>query len=191
MRRDPETTRALILDATEKLMIEQGYAAVSSRRIGQELGLNAATIHYYYPATDDLFIALHRRMTERQLAALEPVLASGDPLIALWEFQSGSTQTALGVEFLALANHRKAIGGILAAATDASRTAAAAAIERAVGEIALGPEQVSPLALGTILVAIGRLLANEERVGITSGHREVRALVVSLLAHAAARDESL
>lgn len=191
MRRDPDTTRALILDATEKLMIEEGYAAVSSRRIAQELGLNAATIHYYYPATDDLFVALHQRMTERQLAALEPVLASDDPLTALWAFQSGSAQTALGVEFLALANHRKAIGSILAAATDASRAAATAAIERAVGALTLGTEQVSPLALGTILVAIGRLLANEERVGITSGHREVRALVASLLAHASARDESL
>lgn len=181
IRRDPETTRGLILDATERLMVEAGYAAVSSRRIAQELGLNAATIHYYYPTTDDLFIALHRRMTGRQLAEMEKVLASGDPLRALWRFQSGWAQTALGVEFLALSNHRKGIGDILAASTNASRAAAAKAIEGALGQLALGSTKVPPVALGTILVAIGRLLANEERVGITSGHEEVRQLVESLI----------
>src|SRR4051794_39149253 len=74
VRRDPETTRTLILDTTERLMVEDGYAAVSSRRVAQELGLNAATVHYYYPTTDDLFIALHRRMTDRQLEELGTVL---------------------------------------------------------------------------------------------------------------------
>jgi len=174
----------MILDATERLMVNEGYAAVSTRRIAQDLGLNPATVHYYFPATEDVFIALHRRMTERQFAALETVLGSDDPLVALWEFQSGWSNTALGVEFLALANHRKAMGEILATATDASRSAAATAIDRAVGTIALGQEEITPLALGTILIAIGRLLANEERVGITSGHREVRALVSALLARA-------
>jgi TetR/AcrR family transcriptional regulator, regulator of autoinduction and epiphytic fitness len=82
IRRDPETTRRLILDTTEKLMVEEGYAAVSSRRIAQELGLNAATVHYYYPTTDDVFIALHRRMTERQLGEIEKVLEADKPLQA-------------------------------------------------------------------------------------------------------------
>lgn len=181
IRRDPETTRALILDATAKLMAEEGYAAVSSRRIAQELGLNAATVHYYYPTTDDIFIALHRRMTDHQSAELAKVLASRNPLEALWQFQSGWSQTALGVEFLALSNHRKSIADILAKSTDQSRAAAAAAIEAVLGDCTIGPTRVSAAALGAILVAIGRLLANEERVGITSGHDEVRALVDGLV----------
>jgi len=181
IRRDPETTRGLILDATEALMVQEGYAAVSSRRIAQLLGLNAATIHYYYPTTDDVFIALHDRMTKRQLHEMERVLASPDPLRALWEFQSDGSQTALGVEFLALSNHRKAIGDIIAASTDQSRTAAAATIGKALGGLAIGGCSISPAALGTILVAIGRLLANEQRVGINSGHEDVRSLVDILI----------
>jgi TetR/AcrR family transcriptional regulator, regulator of autoinduction and epiphytic fitness len=180
IRRAPDTTRALILDATERLMVEEGYAAVSTRRIAQELGLNAATIHYYYPTTDDVFIALHHRTTERHLAELEKILECDDPVRALWHFQSGWAKTALGVEFLALANHRKAIGDVLAASTNASRAAAAAAIERTVGQLSLGSVQV-PVALGTMLVAIGRLLANEDRVGISSGHDEVRRLIEALI----------
>lgn len=177
VRRDPETTRRLILDATEKLMVEEGYAAVSSRRIAQDLGLNAATVHYYYPATDDIFVALHRRLTERQMEGLEDVLAADQPLEAFWKFQSGQSQTALGVEFLALANHRKALCETLAGSVDAAREAQAQSLQRVLGGLAIDPAVLPPIALATVLVAIGRLLTNEERVGITRGHQEVRLFV--------------
>jgi AcrR family transcriptional regulator len=183
VRRDPDTSRNLILDVTEKLMVEEGYAAVSSRRIANELGLNAATVHYYYPATDDVFIALHERMTHRQVEELKKVLASASPLQAFWEFQSNWGQTALGVEFVALANHRKAIRNKLAGSTDAARAAQAAFLENAFGGLSLEPGILPPVALVTILVAIGRMLANEERVGITRGHDETRAFVDWALAN--------
>ncbi|MBV1690432.1 TetR/AcrR family transcriptional regulator [Novosphingobium sp. G106] len=177
IRRDPETTRTLILDTTERLMIDEGYAAVTSRRVAQELGINGATVHYYYPITDDLFIALHQRMTERQLAEFEQVLATEDPLAALWTFQSGWAQSALGVEFLALANHRKSIRDVLAKTTDEARDAQTQSLARISSQSAFGPEILPPIALTTILVAIARTLANEERVGITRGHEEVRRFV--------------
>jgi AcrR family transcriptional regulator len=177
IRRDPDTTRKLILDATEQLMVEEGYAAVSSRRVGHALGLNPATVHYYYPTTDDLFIALHRRMTDRQIEELVKALDSGDPLQAFWSFQSGWAQTALGVEFLALSNHRKAIRDTLAAATNNARETLAQRLSEAMGAPAVEPSVLPPVALATILVAVGRLLANEERVGITRGHAEVRAAI--------------
>lgn len=174
IRRDPETTRTLILDVTERLMVEEGYAAVSSRRIAQEIGINAATIHYYYPTTDDVFIALHRRMTDRLQDELDRVLASPNPLQAYWQFQSGWGQTALGVEFLALSNHRKAVGATLAAATEQARTSYECTIERAVGALSVGGRPLPVGVATTIILAVGRLLANEERVGITHGHQEVR-----------------
>ena len=181
VRRDPDTTRKLILDATEELMVEDGYAAVSSRRIAQAIGINPATIHYYYPTTDDLFVALHRRMTDQQNAGMEAVLAADDPLNALWEFQSGWKQTALGVEFLALSNHRKNIQAVLAEATNTARIQLASALERGVGEALGGSIDVAPIALATMILAVARTLANEERVGITQGHREVREFVEKVL----------
>lgn len=177
IRRDPETTRTLILDATERLMVDEGYAAVTSRRVAQELGINGATVHYYYPTTDDLFIALHKRMTQRQLAEFEQVLEADDPLAALWTFQSGWAQSALGVEFLALANHRKSIRDVLANTTDEARDAQTQALAGISGQSAIDPQILPPIALTTILVAVARTLANEERVGITRGHEEVRTFV--------------
>lgn len=187
IRRDPETTRTLILDTTERLMVDEGYAAVTSRRVAQELGINGATVHYYYSTTDDLFIALHRRMTERQLSEFEHVLAAEDPLRALWKFQSGWVQSALGVEFLALANHRKSIRDVLADTTDEARDAQTRALERISSQLAIDSAVLPPIALTTILVAIARALANEQRVGITSGHQEVRTFVDWALANLSGR----
>jgi AcrR family transcriptional regulator len=177
IRRDPDTTRKLILDATEAIMVEEGYAAVSSRRIAQEIGINPATIHYYYPTTDDLFVALHRRMTDDQFAGLEAVLGAKNPLVALWEFQSGWSQTALGVEFLALSNHRKNIQGVLAEATNAARERLASAWNNRAATMLGDRLSVPPMVLATMILGVARLLANEERVGITQGHREVREAV--------------
>ena len=38
--------RSGILDATEYLMLAEGYAAVSTRRVAKQLGLAAGLIHY-------------------------------------------------------------------------------------------------------------------------------------------------
>lgn len=185
IRRDPDTTRGLILDATEQVMVEEGYAAVSSRRIAQILGINAATVHYYYPTTDDLFLALHHRMMERQKGGLEAVLTAEAPLDALWKFQSEWDQSALGVEFIALSNHRKAIRPVLAEVTNAAREKQAVALDAVIALDRAIP--LSPAAFTTILTAIARTLTNEERVGITHGHREVRDFVAWALRELAPR----
>jgi AcrR family transcriptional regulator len=185
IRRDPDTTRGLILDTTERVMVEEGYAAVSSRRIALELGLNAATIHYYYATTDDLFIALHQRMTDRNLAELDDALAAANPLEALWQFQSNWDQTALGVEFIALSNHRKGLRRVLAEVTDRARDDQARAFERVIGRTGIDPAILPPVALATLLVAVARTLANEDRIGISCGHAEVRAFVDWVIEHLA------
>src|SRR5262249_22294781 len=39
-------TRNAILDATEAIMREEGYAAVSSRRVAEKAGLKSQLVHY-------------------------------------------------------------------------------------------------------------------------------------------------
>ena len=53
--------RAAILDATESIMLEEGYAAVSSRKVASRAGLTSQLLHYYFRTMDDLFIAVFVR----------------------------------------------------------------------------------------------------------------------------------
>ena len=102
-------SRAALLDATEQIMLEEGYAAVSSRRIAQRAGLKPQLVHYYFRTMDDLFLAAFRRRAEEGLERQAEALTSGQPLRALWAFGNHPTGTALAMEFAALANHHKSI----------------------------------------------------------------------------------
>lgn len=177
VRRAPEAARTLILDTTEKLMLEEGYAAASTRRVAGDAGLAPALVHYYYPTTDDLLIALHRRMTERQIEKLRVVLAADNPLRALWEFQTTWTHTSLGMEFMALANHRKSICREIARRTEHARDMQAGVLQSFLARSSLLPGACTPLSLATLVMAVARALVNEEAIGITRGHDDVRELV--------------
>src|SRR4029453_12886634 len=102
-------TRALLLDAAERLMLEEGYAAVSSRRVASKAGLKPQLVHYYFRTMDDPFSAVYRRRAEQSLELYVRALASDRPLCALWQLSTDPRGTAFTMEFAALANHRKAI----------------------------------------------------------------------------------
>ena len=104
---ESSATRAAMLDAAEALMREEGYAAVSTRKVASRAGLKPSLVHYYFPTTDDLLIALFRRGADQSDVMLEEALAAPDPLRALWDFFADTSRTALTLEFMALANHRK------------------------------------------------------------------------------------
>jgi TetR/AcrR family transcriptional regulator, regulator of autoinduction and epiphytic fitness len=177
IRREPQVTRKLLLDTAETLMAEEGYAAVSTRRVAKEAGVNAALVHYYYATTDDLFVALHRRMMDATVEELKSLLDCENPLAAYWQFQSQRAQAALGVEFIALANHRKAIRGEIAARAQQARDLQVEMLAAALARSGGTPGVCSPLALAILMNGIARTLVNEESIGIERGHDEVRATV--------------
>ena len=66
-------------------MLDEGYAAVTSRRVAARAGLKPQLVHYYFRTMDDLFVALIRRGAEQNLEHQARALASPQPLRALWE----------------------------------------------------------------------------------------------------------
>ena len=59
--------RGLLLDAAEQLMIEEGYAAVTSRRLANKAGLKPQLVHYYFRTMEELFLEVFRRRGEEAL----------------------------------------------------------------------------------------------------------------------------
>lgn len=60
VRRTVEDSRAAILGVAERHLIEDGPAGVKVQRIGRELGLSDAAIHYHFGSRDGLLEALLR-----------------------------------------------------------------------------------------------------------------------------------
>jgi AcrR family transcriptional regulator len=174
-------TRAHLVDVTERLMLAEGYAAVTSRRVASEAGVTPPLVHYYFPTLDDLFIAVLHRRADQELERHARLLASDDPLRALWRFNTNRKGARLLTELMALANHRKSIRGEIAASAERFRAIEIDALEQAVadGRLDLGGMPVA--AVLVLLSTSSRGLMNEKEVGMSTGHEDVDALVEQLL----------
>jgi TetR/AcrR family transcriptional regulator len=163
-------------------MLAEGYAAVTSRRVAASAGLKPQLVHYYFRTMDDLFLALFRRGAERALQAQAQALASDQPLWALWELSRDTRGTALTMEFVALANHRKAIRAEIAASAERFRAAQLSGLEAALEHAEVDLGHVPPIVLAVLMTSLSTFLVIErETLGMTSGHAETVRVVEELL----------
>jgi AcrR family transcriptional regulator len=168
--------RSVLLDAAEQLMREEGYAAVTSRRVAAKAGLKPQLVHYYFRTMDDLFLELIRRGTEQRRALLSRALESGEPLRAVWEMCSDPRITALTWEFMALANHRKSVRAEIARSGEEFRALHLQALARTLQESGLRLKGWPLPAVMFLMEAGARILVIEKSLGMSMGHAEILAV---------------
>jgi AcrR family transcriptional regulator len=173
-------TRALLVDATERLMLDEGYAAVSSRRVATEAGVKPALVHYYFPTMDDLFLAVLRRGAERNLQRVARASDSDRPLRALWKLNK-DPRIVLVTEFTALSRHRKVVRVALGEYAERFRRVQLEAVRRVFAERAIDDPGVTPEAFVVLLTSLSTTLVLEREIGVSTGHRDAKRLVEGLL----------
>ncbi len=176
-------TRDLILDATEQLMVEIGYGAISTRKVAKKISVAPTLIHYYFPTTDDLLIELYRKTTRENTKLIEEALESEQPIRALWTWMEHPERNALGLEFLALANHRPTLRKEIATYIEESRKLLISRLNKLIKQkkIASGLDNLTPLTLTTLIAAVSRLVVVEHSIGLSYGHKETLSLVEELI----------
>jgi len=180
-------TRSQLLDAAERLMREQGYAAVTSRRVATEAGLKPQLVHYYFRTMDELFVALFRRRAEENIERFEQAVAADGSLTNLWRLNSDPRGAAFTLEFVALANHRKEIRVEIARFAERFRAAQVDAVERALTDAGVSGDQLPPVVGLLMMTGLSQVLALEDTLGVTAGHDTTRAYVEQQLAVLEAR----
>ncbi|HME49910.1 helix-turn-helix domain-containing protein [Mycobacterium sp.] len=169
--------RGVLLDAAEQLMLEEGYAAVTSRRVAHKAGLKPQLVHYYFRTMDDLFLAVFRRRAELGLKFQSEILKSPQPLWALWKFHTESPDTALTMEFTALANHRKELRAEIAYYAERFRDEQSKAVESALRRHGTSVDELPPLVAMVLMMGVSQLLVIEQTLGMSAGHAETVAIV--------------
>jgi AcrR family transcriptional regulator len=180
MARD-STTRDMLIDATSQIMVEEGYAAATSRRVAAEAGVKPALVHYYFPTMDELYRAVFRRGAAAYLERQQKALASDRPLHAFWDTLIEPKDTRLLLEFMGLANHRKEIRAEISDWQERWREMQITALNFIVREHGLDTTEFPPAAIAVVIAAIGRTLILEQALGTTGGHAEAVALVKRFL----------
>lgn len=170
--------RIALLDAAEMVMREEGYGAVTSRRVAAKAGLKPQLVHYYFRTMDDLFVALLRRVMDDYLARQTAVIGSSNPVRKLIELSQDHERVVLTTEFLALANHRKSIKDEMVRFSKVFRGTQTRLIEimfeqRGISG-ALVPE---PIVLVSFIEAITRIMVMETHLGIEHGRAEANSYI--------------
>jgi TetR/AcrR family transcriptional regulator len=167
--------RGVLLDAAEKLLIEEGYASVTSRRVAEVAGLKPQLVHYYFRTMEDLYLAVFRRMAETGFEVLATALASPQPLWALWRFSTQPEATRLTMEFMGLANHRKALRTEIVHTAERFRAEQNKAIAAALRRYGFDSADVPPVVWTVFATSVSQALIVERALGMTTGHAETFA----------------
>jgi AcrR family transcriptional regulator len=169
--------RSVLLDAAEQLMLEEGYAAVTSRRVAQKAALKPQLVHYYFRTMDELFLAAFRRRGEDGLRLQAQALQSPQPLWALWRFSTDPAATALTMEYVALANHRKALKAEIGYYAERFREEQTTAVSAVLERYGMAAADVPPLVWSVLITSVSRVLVMEQALGMSLGHAETVAFV--------------
>lgn len=73
-----------LLDAAERLLARHGYPAVTTRRLGEEAGVNHGLVHYYFGSTENLMVATLERFTGRLVERQRLLYSADRPFAEKW-----------------------------------------------------------------------------------------------------------
>ncbi len=74
----PTDTKTQILNVTEALIAERGYAGTTVRNIINQAGVNLAAVHYHFGSKEDLFRAVFSRISDPMVTAQLALLAEAE-----------------------------------------------------------------------------------------------------------------
>lgn len=72
----PDERRSQILLGAAELFVKHGYGGTSIRDIAQRTGLLPGSVYHYFPAKEDLFIAVHQEGFHQLIARVEDIIRS-------------------------------------------------------------------------------------------------------------------
>jgi len=171
-----------MLDGAEDILREEGYAALTSRRVAERIGVKQRLVYYYFHTMDDLIVETFRRLSVRELERLSKALTSEHPLREIWDVSIHTSDARLISEFMALANRNNALRSEVIHYIEESRAIQVKALTAALRR--KSARSIPPVGLAMLATSLALSLNRESQLGIRAGHREIVAVINQFLAEA-------
>ena len=168
-------TRLALLQATERVISVEGYAAATSRRVAEVAGVKQQLVYYYFLTMDDLLLSTFRHTTERLRRDLDKVLSSDAPLHELLALMRNPTRSNIYMEYMALGNHNDAVRAEIVKYTEHVRRLLAKTLSVRLKPWPRDTDISSPMLAVYLVHSIPQILHFDTALGMSVGHREVQA----------------
>jgi AcrR family transcriptional regulator len=164
------------LDAAERLLVETGYAGITTRRLADEAGANHGLVHYYFGSMENLLVRVLERFTERLIVRQRELYAAELPFVEKWRtamrylVEEDVAYQKVWLELQALAWNRPELRERVARVQGEWRAVLLEAFERARVEHAI---DVPVGVLVTLVTTFNEGVILDRALGISDGHAEL------------------
>ena len=168
-----------LLDAAERLLVQQGYAGITSRVLAGEAGVNNGLVHYYFGSMEEVLVQVLERFTERLIVRQRAMYAGPGSFLekwrTAWRYQEDDLRAGyskIWLELQALAWNQPQLRARVARVDGEWRAVLSEAIGRVLEEYGVA-ETFPPGAVVALVATFAQGFALERLSGVTKGHAEL------------------
>src|SRR5215217_2516374 len=176
LEKSAPTADEALLDAAERLLVEVGYAGITTRRLAEEAGVNHGLVHYYFGSNENLLVRALERFTERLIDRQRELYAADVPFVEKWRtamrylLSEDVAYEKVWLELQALAWNNADLQSRLAHVNDEWRAVLTEAFAEPHRELGIP----MPLdALVSLVMTFNTGIIVERLGGVETGHREL------------------
>ncbi len=176
--------REALLDAAERLLVADGYAAATTRRVADEAGLNHGLIHYYFGSMEEMFVQVLERFTGALIQRQREMYMQDVPFLEKWraameylDEDAASGYQKLWLELQAMAWNRPDLRERVAKINAAWRAVLTEAFDAAANEYGLARTSFPVDSLVSLVMTFNQGLILERLSGVTEGHASLLASI--------------
>lgn len=178
------SARDALLDAAEWLLIAEGFAAATTRRVAETAGVNHGLVHYYFGSMEELFIQVLERLTGVLIERQRAMYTQDTPFLERWraamrylDEDATSGYQKLWLELQAMAWNKPDLRTRVAKVNAAWRAVLTEAFETAAKAYGLAPSPFPVDSLVSLVMTFNQGFILERLSGITDGHESLLASI--------------
>jgi AcrR family transcriptional regulator len=172
-----------LLDAAERLLTDEGYAAVTTRRVAEAAGVNHGLVHYYFGSMEELFVQVLERFTARLIERQRDMYSKEVPFIDKWrsamdylEADLEAGYPKIWLELQALAWNRPELRARVASVNARWRHVLTEAFEQAIEVYGL-TDSLPVDAVVSLVMTFNQGIMLERLSGVTTGQTDLLTFI--------------
>jgi AcrR family transcriptional regulator len=179
-----ESPSELLLDAAERLLIAEGYASVSTRRVASEAGLNHGLVHYYFGSMEELLVQVLERFTAQLTTRQREMYSQDIPFIEKWrqamaylDSDQASGYQKIWLELQAMAWNREELRGRVASVNAKWRGVLTEAFEGAARDYGIDTNEFPIAGIVSLVATFNEGIILERLSGIYDGQQDLLEMI--------------
>jgi len=178
-----------LLDAAEALLIDVGYAGVTTRRLAERAGVNHGLVHYYFGSMEEVLLQTMERFTQRLIERQRAMYGTEAPFLDKWRTAMGYLREDIAAgypkvwyELQAISWNRPEFRERVLKVNAEWRAVLTDAFEKAMPIYGIDRRRFPVEAIVSLVMTFNLGLQLEQLIGVDEGHVELLAMIDRWLA---------